>query len=93
MIDPDHALRAVLFVEALVALMLSGVFFGHIYPERGWPIRIICAGLFVVLVYVFAGQVKAFNLGIPFDWFSAIGLVGYVILDVGLAWFALRKDR
>lgn len=90
MLEPDHILRGILAFEALVALLLSGSFFGTIWPERGWPIRVVCVGLFGVLVYVFAGQIKAFNLGIPFDGFSLVGLIAYTVLLVGLIWHYRR---
>lgn len=91
----DHILRGILAAASFSALLLSGSFFGSIWPERGWPTRIVIVGLGVVLLYVSAGQIKAFNLGIPFDGYSAIGLVGYVVLLVGLGWFitAQRRNR
>lgn len=88
--ETDHILRGILALASLFALLLSGSFFGTIWPERGWPIRVVCVGLFGVLVYVLAGQIKAFNLGIPFDGFSAVGLIAYAVLLVGLAWHYRR---
>lgn len=93
MLEPDHILRGVLAFEALAALLLSGSFFGSIWPERGWPIRVICVGLFGVLVYVFVGQIKAFNLDIPFDGFSMVGLLAYSVLLSGFVWFTAREQR
>lgn len=89
----ELVLRGCLAVEAFLALLLSGAFFGTIWPERGWPTRVVCAGLFGVLVYVFAGQIKAFNLSIPFDGFSAVGLLAYTVLLTGFVWFVLRERR
>ena len=91
--DLDHLLRGILAAEAFAGLLLSSSFFGAIWPERTWPIRVVCIGLFGVLVYVFAGQIKAFNLGIPFDGFSALGLIAYSVLLVGLVWFVHERDR
>lgn len=91
MAETDHILRGILAAMTLAALLLSGSFFGTIWPERGWPIRVISCGLFGVLLYGFVIQIKAFNLGIPFDGYSFVGLVAYTILVAGLVWFI--RDR
>jgi hypothetical protein len=91
MTDHDHILRGLLTACALATLLMSGSFFGTIWPERGWPVRVVCGGLFGVLVYAFAGQIKAYNLGIPFDGFSWIGLIAYAVLAGGLAWFVYDR--
>lgn len=94
MLELDHVLRGILAAEAALVVLLSGTFFGSIWPERGWPIRTICVGLFKVLVYVFVAQIKAFNLDIPFDGFSAVGLISETILLAGLVWFVRdHRDR
>jgi hypothetical protein len=90
-IDPDHLLRGILAAATFIAWLLSGSFFGSIWPERDWPVRLVCIGLFCVLGYVFAGQVKAFNLGIRFDGFSFGGLFAYTVLLVGLVWFVRNR--
>lgn len=87
MTETDLVLRSVLTTLALAALFLSASFFGAIWPERGWPTRVVCIGLAGVLVYAFVGQIKAFNLAIPFDGFSWVGIVAYAVLVTGLAWF------
>lgn len=92
-LDTDHLLRGLLTFFAFASLLLAGGFFGSIAPERSWPIRVICLGLFGVMAYVTAGQFKAFNLEIPFDSVSWIGLISYSILLTGLAWFAVREQR
>jgi hypothetical protein len=91
MLELDHVLRGTLAGLALVTLLLSASFFGSIWPERGWPIRVVCVGLAGVLVYGLVGQFKALNLGIPFDAFSWVGLIAYTVLVVGLGWFV--RDR
>lgn len=91
--EPDQVLRLFLAAEAFTALLLSGAFFGSIWPERSWPIRVICVGLAGVLAYVAAGQVKAFNLGVPFDAVSFFGLTVYTVLLTGLGWFIHRQRR
>jgi hypothetical protein len=93
----DQLLRALLATLAFIALLLSGMFFGTIWPERGWPIKVVCIGLGLILLYLFAGQIKSFNLGIPFDGVSWLGLIGYTVLVFGLGWFIHdrhpRRDR
>lgn len=87
----EHALRGVLAAEAAVVVLLFGSFFGAIWHERGWPIRVISMGLHAVLVYVFVAQIKAFNLDIPFDGYSVVGLAAETLLLTGLVWFV--RDR
>lgn len=89
----DHTLRGILGFGAFVSVLLAARFFGAIWPERSAPIRMVCVGLFAVLVYVLAGQAKAFLYNIRFDWFSAVGLFAYMVLDAGLVWFHLRERR
>lgn len=88
----DEYLRAVLATQALAALLLSGSYFGSIWPERGKPAKVVIVGLVGVLIYVFAGQVKAFNYGIPFDAVSFFGSAAYAVLLAGFVWY-LRRER
>lgn len=87
MSDLELAVRAVLAFEAGLSLLMSGWFFGTIWPERTWPIRTIVAGLLGVLAYSLSGQIKAYNLQIPVDWVTALGVLAYAVLLVGLGWF------
>lgn len=93
MSDTDLVLRGVLTAQAILALLLVAGFFGTIWPERGWPTRVVILGLAGVMVYVLTGQVKAFNLGIPFDAFSLVGLVAYAVLLTGLTWHWRQGTR
>lgn len=94
MTDLDLTLRGILAVQAFAGLLLSASFFGSIWPERGWPTRVVIAGLFGVLVYVLAGQVKAYQLGVPVDGFTAVGIVAYTTLIGGQIWFIHeRRNR
>ncbi len=95
--DADSLLRGLLAAEAFVAVLLAGQWLGSAWHDRGWPTRIILSGGIGILVYVLLGQVKAFNLDIPFDWFSVIGLGAYTVFLVGLIWHTrerlLRRGR
>jgi hypothetical protein len=91
--DVDVLLRAVLAGESLVAMLLAGHLLGSLWHERGWPVRVILVGALGVLAYVLAGQVKAYNLGIPFDAFSWIGLTAYAVLLSGLVWHFVHEQR
>lgn len=83
MVD-DQVLRGLLFAAALAAVLMYGLWAGPGWRERSWPMRLVIIGGGVLLIYVLAGQVKAFNLSIPFDAFSAVGLTGALIFDTGL---------
>lgn len=89
----DHILRATLTLEAMIALLFAGHWFGSIWHERTWPIRVILIGLGGVMTYALAGQVKAFNLDIPFDAFSWLGLIAYTVLLTGFTWQRHRERR
>lgn len=89
---PDEALRGFLTAQALVALVLGGAILGTLWGERGWPVRTFILGGMGMLVYVLAGQAKAFLTGIPFDGFSWVGIAAYVILIVGAVW-AITVER
>jgi hypothetical protein len=89
----DHVLRGMLTAEVFVAVLLFGPFLGLLWHDRGWPIRVVLIGLEGMLLYVLAGQVKAFNLSIPFDGFSVVGAVASAVLDVGLVWSVHRERR
>lgn len=89
----DHILRGLLATEALIALLFAGQWVGAVWHERGWPARVILLGALGVLTYVLAGQAKAFNLDIPFDGFSYLGLAAYTVLLVGFAWHIARERR
>lgn len=89
----DTVLRAVLAGEVLAGVLLFGPFLGLLWHERGWPIRVVLIGLWMVLLYALFGQAKAFNLGIPFDAVSALGAAAFAVLDVGLAWAVHRERR
>lgn len=88
----DHILRGVLAIALLAAVLMSGPVGRRVVPHRGWPLRVLLVGMFILLIYLLVGQVKAFNLHIRFDWVSAIGLIGALTVDTGLAWF-LRQQR
>jgi hypothetical protein len=87
----DYVLRGILAGEALLALLLAGQWLGSVWHERGWPVRTILLGAMGVLTYVLAGQAKAYNLGIPFDGFSVLGLVAYALLLAGFGWHLTRE--
>lgn len=90
----DQLLRLVLGGEAFVGLILGGALLGSLWARRGWPLRTVTFGGLMVLIYVLAGQVKAFLLDIPFDWFAWLGVVAYAVLIVGCVWSirAARRD-
>ncbi|GEP38900.1 hypothetical protein NPS01_25630 [Nocardioides psychrotolerans] len=89
----DHVLRAVLTFEAMLALLFAGHWVGSTWHERTWPIRVILIGIGLVMTYLLAGQFKAFNLGIPFDAFSWLGLIAYAVLLSGFTWQRHRERR
>lgn len=94
MVDvPDTYLRGLLALDALVALLFAGAWFGTIWHDRTWPIRVVCIGFGGVLAYVLAGQAKAYNLGIPFDAYSWLGLIAYTVLLAGFTWHRSRERR
>ncbi|UIU47055.1 hypothetical protein [Microcystis phage MinS1] len=89
----DHVLRGILAAQALLAILLAGQWLGDVWHSRGWPARCIFAGALGVLVYVLAGQAKAYLLGIPFDAFSVLGVIAYTLLLTGLVWHTVREHR
>lgn len=91
MLEADHLLRAALATETLAAVLLAFHWIGDTWHHRAWPARTILLGVLGALIYVMAGQVKAFNLNIPFDWVSAIGLAAYTVLLAGVAWHTARE--
>lgn len=76
--------RAVLALEALLALVMYGGMLGHFWHRLHGPLRLLAVGALGVGVYVLAGQAKAYNLGIPFDGYSVIGVVAYTVVIVAL---------
>ena len=76
--------RAVLALEALLALVMYGGMLGHYWRRLHNPLRLLAVGALGVGVYILAGQAKAYNLGIPFDGYSVIGVVAYTVLLVAL---------
>jgi len=89
----DVVLRAILTAEVFASVMLFGPFLGLLWHERGWPIRVVLLGLHGMLVYVLAGQAKAFYLHIPYDLVSAGGALASAVLDVGLFWAVYRERQ
>lgn len=89
----DHILRGVLTALAFATLVLGGAVVGSIWAQRGWPMRLVSIGCLLLLVYVLAGQVKAFLIGIPFDYFSWVGVVAYTVLLTGCVWSIAHERR
>ena len=92
MTETDIVLRGVLAAIAFTAVIIGGAVVGNLWHARSWPLRCITLGCLGVLVYVLAGQVKAYLIGIPFDGFSWVGVAAYVVLLGGSAWH-LSIDR
>lgn len=96
MSDPtviEHAFRGFLALEVFVVLLLFGGWIGDLWHDRGWAVRTVLVGAAAANVYVLAGQVKAFNLGVPFDWVSGFGLLAYTALATGLIWVFVERHR
>lgn len=91
--EPDLVLRGILATQAFVALVLTGQALGHIWAEAHWPMRVTFMGGMLVELYVFVGQHKAYVRDIPFDGYSAVGLLGYTVLLIGLIWLITRERR
>ena len=85
-VGPDHLLtwRAVLGIQALVALVMYGGMLGHFWRRLHNPLRLLAVGALGVGVYVLAGQAKAYNLDIPFDGYSWVGVAAYTVVIVAL---------
>lgn len=85
------SLRGALFIDALVCVILCGDLAGVAWRRIPWPrliwqLRILMVGGLVTLVYVLAGQAKAFDLEIPFDGYSWVGLIGTTVINIGAVW-------
>lgn len=96
MTDPstsELALRGLLSAEIFAVLILLGGWIGDLWPERGWAVRVVLIGAGSANTYVLAGQVKAFNLQVPFDAVSGFGLLAYTVLVVGLGWVFIERHR
>lgn len=89
----DEILRGILTAMAFAALVLGGAVMGQLWHSRGWPLRTVTLGCLLVLTYVLAGQAKAYLIGIPFDYFSWLGMVAYVVLLTGIVWSILHERR
>lgn len=81
--------RALLAGQALFSLLMFGGMLGHFWRKLHWPLRLLGVGAMGVGVYVLAGQAKAYNLGIPFDGYSQLGVGAYALVIVGL--LAVRR--
>lgn len=68
---------------AIIAICIITYAYGHPWSRERWWNVAIDIGWAGVLVYLFAGQLKALALGFPVDWVSATGVVAVTILAVG----------
>ena len=87
-------MRLVLFLLVLVTVLAWAPFlWAYWHTFRPWWIRavvIACAGPWV---YVLRGQAKAYDLSIPFDGTSWIGVVAFAVLDAVLLYAIARKPK
>lgn len=93
MVDFDHAARVILAVLVAVAVLQYAALFGAAAMSGHWPHRITIIGGLIVLLYVFLGQFKAMLYTIPFDLLSALGVVGFLIFDLGSARVLKERQR
>lgn len=85
-------LRLVLFILCSGAVVQWAPFVRVLWPNRTWPIRGVLVSLGGVLLYVLAGQAKAYELGVPFDRVSWAGLLSMLVLDVLLLVAIVRES-
>jgi hypothetical protein len=99
---PDVILRVALAIEVGIAgVQYAAVFAPHaVSSSRGRRLLVAqivsFVGGLIAILYVFAGQFKALLLGIPFDAFSWVGVVGFTLGDIGTAlvlWDRHRRGR
>ena len=76
-----------------MGLVLYGGFIGHMWRRLTWPLRVMGIGAGLLGIYVLGGQVKAYQLDIPFDGYSVVGVVAYTVLIAGLLAFRHVERR
>ncbi len=84
-------IRLALFVAFVIAVFMFAVVVGLVWHHRPWPTRTAYAGVFAILCYGLAGQIKAFIINIPVDAVSVAGLASVLLFDIGLAWVIARS--
>ncbi|EFQ84706.1 hypothetical protein HMPREF0063_10047 [Aeromicrobium marinum DSM 15272] len=86
-------MRLVLFVHAIVAVLLWAPFAATLWQMRPWYIRGVFVGLGGVLLYVLAGQAKAYDYAVPFDLVSWGGLTAMAVLNGFMAITIVRESE
>lgn len=84
-------LRLILLAQCCIALIAYGLFIGTIINAAATAHSVILFGVFGLLTYSIAGQVKALRLGIIFDGYSWLGLSAVTVLNIGLIWFLWER--
>jgi hypothetical protein len=98
-VTQDQWFRLILIAQAGASVYLMGVFLGTLWPQRAWPTKVVIVGVLAVLVYLLAGQFKAFFLSyrwpgrVPFDAVAWGGVAAYTILLTGLVAFLVHNRR
>lgn len=82
--SPLISWRGLLALQATLGLLMYGGMIGHFWRRLSWPLRYLSVAGGGVGVYVLLAQVKAFNLGIPSDGYSATGVVAYTAVITAL---------
>lgn len=89
----DQFLRLLLFVGALMSVIGWTTFVRLLWPDRPWPIRIVFIGLGGSLFYILAGQARAYELGLSFNFVSWLGLISISVLNTGMVWTIAHVGR
>ncbi len=79
-------MRLMLFVLVMITVILWPIFVWAYWEWlRPWLIRVVLASVWPAWIYVLIGQTKAYDLHIPFDGTSWLGLYSFLLLDAVLS--------
>lgn len=95
MSQTDELLRAFLAAQVFACIIFGAALLGEVWVTHARRLRVLVIGVGVVLLYVLAGQAKAYLYHVPFDGYSWVGVAGFGIVIIGtlIAMSYVRRGR